>query len=75
MITGQGSLCHAEWKYVTYARIMTDIPNRMRPSHVKMNSGVLEQSRPAVPEAFRSDTWSLRRKRVAVAREYALSSR
>lgn len=36
--------------------IMTDIPKRMRPSQVRTNSGVLEQIRPAVPEAFRFDT-------------------
>lgn len=75
MIAGQNSYCDAGWEYVTYARIMTDIPSRIRASQVKMNSGVLEQSRPAVPEAIRSETWSLRRKRAAVAREYVLSSR
>lgn len=51
------------------------MPNRMRPSQVRMNSGVLEQSRPAVPEPFRFEIWSLRRRRAAVAMEYVLSSR
>lgn len=48
---------------------------RIKPSHVRMNSGELEQSRPTVLEPPRVAICKRRRSLTAVAIEYVLSSR
>lgn len=48
---------------------------RIRPSHARMNSGELEQSRPTVVEPPRLAICKRRRSLTAVASEYVLSSR
>lgn len=55
---------------MTHARSITDLPSLIRPSHVRMNSGVLEQSRPTVEEFPRLAICIRRRSRTAVASEY-----